>query len=71
MSIFSLSMARRGVSARARSPFGIREFLALRRQRQALSELDARLLSDIGLTRYEAEVEARRKAWDVPASWRA
>jgi uncharacterized protein YjiS (DUF1127 family) len=30
-----------------------------RRQRHALSELDDRLLRDIGLTRYQARMEAR------------
>lgn len=43
---------------------------ALRRQRRQLRDLDDAQLADIGLTRYEAEVESRRPAWDVPAGWR-
>ena len=33
------------------------------RQRRALALLDGRLLKDIGLTREQAEAEARRFAW--------
>ncbi len=39
-------------------------------QRQALNRLDDRALNDIGLTRAEAEAEARRSIWDVPDTWR-
>ncbi len=42
----------------------------LRRQRQALANLDAHLLQDVGLTREEADREARRIAWDAPDWWR-
>jgi uncharacterized protein YjiS (DUF1127 family) len=34
-----------------------------RRQRQALLELDDRLLRDIGLTREQAEREAHKPVW--------
>lgn len=47
------------------------DLLLLRRQRLRLGKLDARLLEDIGLTRSEAEEEARRALWDVPRHWRA
>ena len=33
------------------------------RQRRQLRDLDDRLLADIGLTRYQAEVEARKPFW--------
>jgi uncharacterized protein YjiS (DUF1127 family) len=33
------------------------------RQRRALALLDSRLLKDIGLTREQAEAEARKSAW--------
>lgn len=46
------------------------EARALRRQRRALTRLDARLLRDIGLTRSEAVEEARRRLWDAPPHWR-
>ncbi len=48
----------------------ILQALALRRQRAALARLDEAALKDIGLSRDEAQREARRKAWDVPANWR-
>ncbi|SEA52603.1 DUF1127 domain-containing protein [Rubrimonas cliftonensis] len=40
--------------------------LDLIRQRRALAALDARLLADIGLSREDAEAEARRPFWDGP-----
>jgi len=46
------------------------DYLALRRQRQALGQLDAHLLRDIGLSEAEARKEATRLDWDVPQNWR-
>ena len=43
--------------------------LSLRRQRKRLAELDASALADIGLTRDQAQSEANRPIWDVPATW--
>lgn len=43
---------------------------ALHRQRRSLRDLDDARLTDIGLTRAEAEGEAARSAWDVPPGWR-
>ncbi|NBE08018.1 DUF1127 domain-containing protein [Paragemmobacter ruber] len=43
---------------------------ALLRQRATLAQLDDHLLRDIGLTRDEAQAEASRPLWDVPANWR-
>lgn len=38
-------------------------------QRQKLARLDSEALDDIGLTKAEAENEARRPIWDVPGYW--
>ena len=43
---------------------------ALHRQHQALLRLDDAMLSDIGITRFEAESEANRPVWDAPTHWR-
>lgn len=42
----------------------------LRRQRAQLARLDTSALEDLGLSRFEADAEARRPFWDVPDSWR-
>lgn len=39
------------------------------RQRQALKSLDDKALRDIGVTRSQADAEARRSVWDAPDSW--
>ncbi|MBL4768715.1 MAG: DUF1127 domain-containing protein [Rhodobacteraceae bacterium] len=39
-------------------------------QRQTLRKLDDAELSDIGLSRADADVESRRGFWDAPESWR-
>ncbi|QFT57289.1 hypothetical protein FIU94_00510 [Sulfitobacter sp. THAF37] len=44
-------------------------FAALARSRRALARLDAEALRDIGLSRAEAQREARRAPWDVPSHW--
>ena len=44
---------------------------SLRSQRKALLRLDDAALQDMGLTRKQAELEAKRSLWDVPANWRA
>lgn len=49
----------------------ITQFPALWRQRRALRALDARQLCDLGLTRAQADAEAARPVWDVPATWRS
>ena len=43
---------------------------ALFRQRRSLASLDDHLLRDIGVTREQAQNEATRPLWDVPAHWR-
>ena len=49
--------------------FSIMDFLSLSRQRRALAQLDDRALEDIGVTRAEAEKEAKNGFWDVPDHW--
>ncbi len=43
---------------------------AVWRQRRALARLDAAALDDLGLTRAQAQAEAKRPLWDAPATWR-
>ncbi|CUH81041.1 hypothetical protein TRM7557_03197 [Tritonibacter multivorans] len=72
MSDLSTSFSRRSrpLAARRRSVFGmLADMIALRRQRQDLSQLDARTLKDIGVTREAAQDEARRPSWDAPSHW--
>jgi uncharacterized protein YjiS (DUF1127 family) len=40
------------------------------RQRQTLKSMDATTLSDIGVTRAEANAEAIRPIWDAPNNWK-
>ncbi len=49
----------------------INALLALWQQRRALAALDAAALHDIGITRAQAQGEAERPIWDVPANWRS
>jgi uncharacterized protein YjiS (DUF1127 family) len=44
--------------------------LALRAQRRRLGQLDEAALRDIGVTPAQAQAEAERPVWDVPAHWR-
>lgn len=44
----------------------LRLWLALARERRQLARLDDTALSDLGLTRWQAEREARRPFWDGP-----
>ena len=46
------------------------DMLSLARQRRALKRLDNTALDDLGLTRLDAQKEARRPLWDVPSHWR-
>lgn len=48
----------------------LQDMLAVARQRQALAELPAHLLRDIGVSTDSARHEASRAPWDVPAHWR-
>ncbi len=58
------------VLPRANSGFALRTMLDVWRQRQTLRQLDDRALEDIGVTRAQADKEAKRKLWDVPSTWR-
>ncbi|MCK0096369.1 DUF1127 domain-containing protein [Yoonia sp. F2084L] len=44
--------------------------LAAGKQRRQLRAADDHLLADIGITRHEAESEARQPMWNVPNHWR-
>ena len=66
-----LPLTRGTVRTRGSLLRSLRDLLSLHRQRQALGDLDAHLLDDIGVSRDAAEAEARRGPWDVPATWRA
>ena len=44
---------------------------AIKKQRDALRNLDDSALRDLGLTRKQADVESRRPFWDVPTDWRS
>ncbi|MCK0142696.1 DUF1127 domain-containing protein [Aliiroseovarius sp. F20344] len=58
------------IAKRSFSPLTwVANMLETRRERQALAELDAYRLEDIGLTEAEAHREATRPLWDVPAHW--
>lgn len=47
----------------------LRLLWSVRRQRDQLAALDDRALKDIGLTRADAEAEARRGFWSAPEHW--
>jgi uncharacterized protein YjiS (DUF1127 family) len=50
-----------------RVQIALRDMLAVWTQRRDLRALDDDALADIGLSRREAEREARRPFWDLPA----
>ena len=55
-----------------RSPLGLfTEALVVWQQRRVLARLDDARLYDIGLSRADAQREAKRPLWDVPNGWRA
>ncbi|MEW2913694.1 DUF1127 domain-containing protein [Leisingera sp. JC11] len=47
----------------------LRLHLAAWRQRRQLARLDARALEDIGVTRAQADAEARGGFWKAPDHW--
>lgn len=44
--------------------------LALFSERRRLSDLPDHILDDIGVSRRDAEREAKRDIWDVPSHWK-
>ena len=48
----------------------ISQMAATRRQRREMRSLEDHILDDIGLTQSQADAEAKRPVWDVPAHWR-
>ncbi|MEO1238516.1 MAG: DUF1127 domain-containing protein [Pseudomonadota bacterium] len=48
----------------------ISSLLALFSERRRLADMPDHMLKDLGITRQEAEAEARRSIWDSPSHWR-
>lgn len=69
MSVHSTNTPLLGVSHHPSLFHRLLEMIAIRRQRRDLARLDDHALKDIGISRYEAEVESSRPAWDVPHHW--
>jgi len=56
------SLIRHGIRLKSGQKLG--RHISVWRQRRHLAELPDHLLEDIGLSRAEAEAEARRRIWD-------
>lgn len=69
MTIATTSCSNRCTPAPLSLSARIGHHLAVWRQRRQLACLDGRALDDIGVTRSEAETEARRGIWDAPNHW--
>lgn len=54
----------------AHRSIGFMNYVALYRQRRALASLDDTRLADLGLSRHEANTEAKRPVWDAPLHWK-
>lgn len=50
--------------------YGLADYLALAKQRRALSRLNGAAMRDMGLTAADVARETKRPVWDVPATWR-
>ena len=48
----------------------LRTWISLARQRRDLATLSDAQLDEIGVSAHEAQTEANRPIWDVPANWR-
>jgi uncharacterized protein YjiS (DUF1127 family) len=64
------TIARSNIRSNTKTGFGFFKMISLARQRRTLAALDDHILSDIGLTRAQAEAEADRPIWDAPSSWK-
>ncbi len=69
MTVITSSRSAARSSARRTTTLG--RLFGIWRQRQALRRLDADALQDIGISRADAETEARRPFWDAPHTWRS
>jgi uncharacterized protein YjiS (DUF1127 family) len=69
MTTHSLSALWSRVAGPVRILTRIRHMNDVIRSRRALRRLDDHTLRDIGLTRPEAEAEAKRARWDAPQHW--
>jgi len=47
----------------------LKTILSVWRERRKLAKLDDATLQDLGISRHEAEIEAKRAPWDVPSHW--
>lgn len=66
---FALSRPLRSAPAHSSLPARLWQALMVARTRRALKHLDDHLLADVGLSRDDAEAEARRPLWDAPSHW--
>ncbi|MEM8579333.1 MAG: DUF1127 domain-containing protein [Pseudomonadota bacterium] len=57
-------------TARPSRKVSLWRLLALWRSRRGLAQLDEAALRDIGISAADAQAEAQRPVWDVPAHWR-
>ena len=64
-----LSNTRTKTAFRRTARVSLLDLFSLARQRRELANLSEHMLTDIGKTRNDAEVEARRGFWDVPDHW--
>jgi uncharacterized protein YjiS (DUF1127 family) len=65
--VFTSSRPR--LAPESRGVFSFTRLFDLWRSRQALAKLDAAGLEDIGVTSHDAQKEATKPLWDVPANW--
>ncbi len=47
----------------------IADMVGVHRQRKTLENLDDHMLHDIGISRQDAKIEAKKPVWDVPRHW--
>ncbi len=68
--MISHSTTCRPAFARRTRRLSLLDLLSFWQQRRMMRELSEETLADIGLTRQDAEKEARKLPWDVPSTWR-
>lgn len=67
--VFETTAPARARSARTGVFAALGRVLKLQRQRHDLRQLTDAQLSDIGISRKEADAEGRRALWDAPDHW--